>query len=155
MLEYPPSGAAARIKAARVRAGLSEHQASEALGITLPAYYDLESFDDEVFTCLSLDDVLALARLLRIEPLALVVVEQAAARSAERISLPDVVDRMRAHIVSEGLTTESFSNRVGWDIAAALAGSESAWQDWNLDCLHDVCAELQTDWMAVLRHETE
>jgi hypothetical protein len=48
---------AARIRSARVRVGLDERAMTERLGISLAAYHDLESFDDEFVTCLSLQQV--------------------------------------------------------------------------------------------------
>jgi transcriptional regulator with XRE-family HTH domain len=151
MEAYPPSGAAARIRAARTRAGLGEQTVAAALGITLPAYFDLESFDDELFTCLSLEEVSKLAQALGVSTLALVVGDERADGVAGEMSLTDVVSRIREYIGLHSLTPVAFSDRVGWDIAPALLDPSSAWRSWNLDWLYDVCAELKIEWTAVLR----
>ena len=46
--------APARLRAARMRAGLPETIVAAQIGVSLPAYYDLEAFDDEIVTALSL-----------------------------------------------------------------------------------------------------
>jgi len=148
---YPPSGAAARIRAARTRAGLHEQTVSEALGLTLPAYFDLESFDDELFTCLSLEEVSKLAQVFGVSTMVLVVGDDSAHGVTGEMSLTDVISRIREYIRLHGLSPVAFSDRVGWDISEALLDPDSAWRSWNLDWLHDVCAELKIDWMAVLR----
>jgi len=151
MEAYPPSGVAARIQAARTRAGLDPQTVSEALGITLPAYFDLESFDDELFTCLSLEEVMKLAQVLGVSPLSLVAGDEIAHRVTGEMSLTDLINRVREYIRLHSLTPAAFSDRVGWDMSPALLEPDRAWHSWSLDWLHDVCAELKIEWMAVLR----
>jgi transcriptional regulator with XRE-family HTH domain len=151
MEPYPPPGAAARIRAARTRAGLDPQTVSEVLGISLPAYFDLEAFDDELFTCLSLEELIKLAQVLGATPLSLVAGDNRAHEVTAEMSLTEVISRIPEYIRLHGLTAAAFSERVGWDISEALLDPESAWHSWNLDWLYDVCAELQIEWMAVLR----
>jgi transcriptional regulator with XRE-family HTH domain len=151
MEPYPPPGAAARIRSARTRAGLDPQTVSEVLGLTLPAYFDLEAFDDELFTCLSLEELTKLAQVLGVSPLSLVADDDRAHEATGEMSLTEVISRIRDYIEVHGLTAAAFSDRVGWDISEALLHPDSAWQSWNLDWLYDVCAELKIEWMAVLR----
>ena len=51
-VQLPP--VAARIRQARLQAGLSENEIARRLGITIHSYCDLESYDYEAFTNLSL-----------------------------------------------------------------------------------------------------
>jgi hypothetical protein len=110
-----------------------------------------ESFDDELFTCLSLEEVVKLAQVLGVSPLSLVAGDDSAHGVTGEMPLRDVISRVREHIVLHALTPVAFSDRVGWDISEALLDPDSAWHSWNLDWLYDVCAELKIDWMAVLR----
>jgi hypothetical protein len=151
MEPYPPPGAAARIRAARTRAGLEPQTVSEALGITLPAYFDLEAFDDELFTCLSLEELTKLAQVLGVSPLSLVAGGDRANEVTGEMPLTEVISRIREYIRVHGLTAVAFSDRVGWDISEALLDPDTAWHRWNLDWLYDVCAELKIEWMPVLR----
>jgi hypothetical protein len=56
--------------------------------------------------------------------------------------MAELVERIRQRLAQEGISVEAFSDRVGWDITAALNDPDSAWREWNIDCLHDVCAEM-------------
>ena len=65
-----------------------------------------------------------------------------------------LVDRLRQRLSQEGITADAFSDRVGWDITAALSDPESAWHDWNIDCLRDVSTELGVEWLGILSDPT-
>jgi len=143
---------AARIQSARVRVGLDERTMAERIGISLPAYFDLEMHNDEVFTCLSLDQVRRLARTLGVSIVSLVADDPDAMRSA--LSMSHLVERLRQRLSQEGITADAFSDRVGWDITAALSDPESAWHDWNIDCLRDVSTELGVEWLGILSDPT-
>jgi hypothetical protein len=150
MTEQDEVQTAARIRSARVRVGLDERAMAERLGIGLPAYCDLERFDDELATCLSLDQVRRLAQVLRLSIAALIAADADATASGPAMSMTELIDRIRQRLVQEGLNVEAFSDRVGWDITAAMTNPDSAWRDWNIDCLRDVCAEMEIDSLRVL-----
>jgi len=92
---------------------------AERLGIGLPAYCDLERFDDELVTCLSLDQVRRLAQLLRFPIAALIADDADATASDPAMSMTELIDRMRRQLVQEGISADAFSDRIGWDITAA------------------------------------
>jgi hypothetical protein len=123
---------------------------AERLVISLPAYFDLESFDDELVTCLSLEQVRSLATVLHLSIAALLADETNAIASGPAMSMAELVDRIGQRLVQEGISVDAFSDRVGWDVTAALNDPDSAWRDWNIDCLRDVCAEIEIDWLRVL-----
>jgi hypothetical protein len=130
--------------------GLDERTIAERLGMSLPAYCDLERFDDELVTCLSLDQVRRLAQVLRLSIPALLGHDADAAGSSSPMSMVEVIDRVRQRLVQAGISVEGFSDRVGWDVTAALNDPDSAWHDWNIDCLRDLCAEMGIDSLRVL-----
>jgi hypothetical protein len=123
---------------------------AEQLRISLPAYHDLESFDDELATCLSLEQVRSLAEMLRLPVTALIADHPNATASGAAMSMTELIDRIRRRLVQEGISVDAFSDRIGWDVTAALNDPDSAWRDWNIDCLNDVCAEIEIDWLRVL-----
>ena len=143
-----PPPTAARIRAARLRAGLDERTMAERVGINLPSYFDLESYDDEIFTCLTLEEVTRLARALGITVRSLIASDPVGSPGA--ISMRDLVERVRQRVADQGITADALFERVGWDISPALDDPESAWRDWNIDCLRDVCAEIGVDWQSVV-----
>ena len=145
----PRPPAAARIRAARHQAGLDKGTIAASLDLTFEGYRDLESFDDEVFDCLSLRQVKTLAEILGVSTVALVAPEGAAIPSAP-MSPEELVRRLVDHIASQHFTADSFGDHVGWDVVPAVNHAPSIWDDWNIDCLTDVCRELAVDWLRVL-----
>jgi hypothetical protein len=140
---------ARRIADARHRTGLTEKQLAERLGISLPAYCDLESYDDEAFTCLSLGQLRDLGVALGV-PARQLLAPDGAGMSLLSFPMAALLDRVRVEIAQSGLTVEEFGERVGWDIASALAHPESAWTDWCVDGLQDICSAVGVDWLSVL-----
>src|SRR5262249_27727113 len=65
-IAWPP--AARRIAEARARAGLSESEMAERLGMTFESYDDLERYNDEVFMVIGLNTLRELARALNVTP---------------------------------------------------------------------------------------
>jgi transcriptional regulator with XRE-family HTH domain len=141
----PPNAAdpAARLKAARERTGLDREEVAGRLGVTYESVWDLEAFPDEIAMTLSLAEVVALARLVGVAPLALLTDVEPDA--SQRMPMEDLIDRVRARG-----DPDLFAERAGWDVRPALAEPATAWRDWSVDCLRDVCAEAGVDWTAVL-----
>ena len=51
-----------------MRAGLKDVEIARRLGITIPSYCELESYDSEAFQVASLKDVADLGRILGVQP---------------------------------------------------------------------------------------
>ena len=147
MNQRPP--VAQRIVAARKRVGLSEKALAERLGITVPAYQDLESDDSEAFMCVSLSQLHELGSALRVPPRQLLAPE-GLVPPEQTVSMGELVARVQAMMAAEGVTADQFGERVGWDVSSALADPASAWVEWNPDGLRDICAAVGVDWLAVL-----
>jgi hypothetical protein len=145
--DRPP--VADRIRLARTALGIEPGVAAARLGVNFESYADLEWFDDEVFTTLSLTEVLSLAEMLHLSAVELLTTDDHGARTAA-VSMSSLMKTVRARIKEEGTTVESFGDRIGWDIASAVADPSSAWQDWNVDCLIDVCTAVGVEWPAIL-----
>ncbi len=146
--DRPP--VADRIRLARTALGIEPGVAAARLGVNFESYADLEWFDDEVFTTLSLTEVLSLAEMLHVSAVALLTSGDHAADRTAAVSMSSLMKTVLARIQEEGTTVESFGERIGWDIASAVADPSSAWQDWNVDCLIDVCTAVGVEWPAIL-----
>ena len=144
--DRPP--VADRIRLARTALGIEPGVAAARLGLNFESYADLELFDDEVFTTLSLTEVLKLAEMLHLSAVELLTTDDHARTAA--VSMSSLMKTVQARIQEDGTTVESFGDRIGWDIASALAEPSSAWQDWNVDCLIDVCTAVGVEWPAIL-----
>jgi hypothetical protein len=138
-----------RIRQARSRLGLDPGVLADRLGLTFESYRDLEWFDDEAFTTISLAELLCLAEMLGTTAAELLVGNDVH-QSRTSISMESLIQALRSQMEHEGISAEAFGDRVGWDITNALANPASAWDDWNVDCLIDVSTTLNVDWIAVL-----
>jgi transcriptional regulator with XRE-family HTH domain len=140
---------AQRLKAARQRAGLTEEEVAQRAGLSLPSYWDLEAHDDEAFMCLSIRELLSLARVLAVSPRDVLADEGVHSR-AGLIPIAAVAERIQAFLTTNGETAGEFGNRVGWDVGSVLESPARAFDEWNLDCLQDVCRAVGLDWLTVV-----
>src|SRR5258706_6141727 len=86
-------GIAARIRAFRVRAGKSQAEMAQSLGLNLAWYADLEARDDELVSTLTMFKAMELASIFGVPFHELLD----APPSAQRISLIDLPDRITAY----------------------------------------------------------
>jgi len=140
--------AAGRIVAAREGAGLSTAAAARAAGLTVSCYYDLEAYDDEVFTSISLGQLCRLATALGTRAEKLIGSTEHAVPSA--IPPEALVALLQTRILGLNEDTHAFGERVGWDIEGLLSSPERLWEHYTVDSLQDICRELGLDWANVL-----
>ena len=143
------TGTARRIRDARERLGRSPEEVSREVGMGLDAYEDIEAYDDEISTSISIGQLRSLANALdrRLDQLLGVAPSDPA---DSEISIDALLDRVRAELAKRKESVEEFGDRIGWDISSAVEAPASAWVDWNLDCLRDVCRAVSCDWVSVL-----
>jgi hypothetical protein len=137
-----------RLRRARERLGLEPQAVADSAGLDLPSYYDLETCDDELFTCIALRDLFNLCNVLRISPTNLFT-DSPDEAPAERHGFPHLARCLRDHLASNHLSLDEFENRAGWSLSAFLDHPDTA-LDWNVDCLRAVCAQLNLNWLAYL-----
>jgi hypothetical protein len=144
--EWPP--VAKRIREARTPSGLTEEEMAHRLGLTYESYCDLELFDDEVFSVLSLAELKTLGEVLSAEPRVLLVADDAEAVHAP-VTFEQIAERLRARMRLDGTSAEQLSEAIGWDVAPVLADPEALWE-FNVVGLYDICKAVQLDWVAAL-----
>jgi transcriptional regulator with XRE-family HTH domain len=142
------TGAAARIREFRNRAGLSEVEVRSALGMSDMEYYDLEAYDDELDMVPSLAQVKQLALTLGVTPPELV--SGAKLEPDARIEYSELVGKVVEYCRVAGITRAEFEDLVGWKLEDLFAGEESMLANYPVDFLKHVCEPLQVQWVRAL-----
>lgn len=143
---FPP--AADHLRAAREARGLSPQQLATRFGSEGHLCPDLELYDDELFTCISISDLLRLAEVLGTSPPALLFGEDSP-EPIQPLSFSDIAVRIRSHLSAVKMTPDAWGELVGWDIQAILA-DPLALGAYNVQGLRDICNGLGVDWVGLL-----
>lgn len=137
------------IQKSRERLRLSVDEAAAAVGVSVGHFRDLEGFDNEFTTTLSLAQFGRLCRLLHLPP-HLLLEHAPPQRAISPIQLrDDVLETCRQRKWS----LAQFSQRVGWAMQPLIEDPADAVASWNLHCLQAVCAELQIDYVEAIPPE--
>jgi transcriptional regulator with XRE-family HTH domain len=143
---WPP--VASRIHGARLRTGLNEAEVARRLGLTVSSYCDLEGYDDEAFEVISLRDLEALGRVLRVQPRVLLLGSEAEG-IMQSITEGEITERLREKVLESGQGVEEFGDAIGWDIKELLADPKTLWS-FNVEGLYDLCKPIGVDWVTAL-----
>jgi transcriptional regulator with XRE-family HTH domain len=144
--EWPST--AGRIRDARLHAGVADLEIAARLDMTPESYWDLESYDDEAYRCLSLRELATLCQILHVEPWVLLFGEKAR-EIQKQTTFREIHERLVERIRQRGMTSQQYGDEVGWDIDAVVDNPEEIW-NFNLQELYDVCKALDLDWVAAL-----
>jgi transcriptional regulator with XRE-family HTH domain len=143
---YPPT--AERFRAARVRLGLSEHEVAKRWGLEASMYRDLELYDNEVFTCIDLDDVPKLARVLETPVMTLLFGSEPESLLAP-VPYEGVARRIAEEATRRSMDLEQLAETIGWELEPIVRRPEDVGK-LHLDGLYDICSAVGLDWVAVL-----
>jgi hypothetical protein len=130
----------------REERGRSHQELARAGGITLPAYYDLEAYADELDTAIEVRSVALIARELGVNPSVLY-----GGGSEGAVSTDDLASLIRTHLDQGGTSLEEFEDRVGYIVGESLT-NPAKFGDFNADGLRAVCAPMNVNWFDVLDH---
>ena len=139
--------ASQRLKTASEQTGKTPTELAAVTGITVPHYYDLETYDDELYMTLALSELWKLCAEMGISLRYLFSGEQPAPDTP--IPFSSLAEMVTKYLDDQQMSQGSFEDLVGWSLADFTTNPESAWS-WNADCLRDVCAALGVKWMDAL-----
>ena len=145
-VEWPAT--ATRIRDARLKRGLDEADVADQLEMSVESYFDLESYDDEAFTVAALRDLVALGRIVNVEPRVLLLGSEME-DTRRSVTFEEIAEGLRRRLATSGLAAEALSEEVGYDIEPVLTSPDALW-DYNVDGLYCVCNTLTLDWVAAL-----
>lgn len=140
-------GYADKIRQKRLAVGKSEREMAELIGINLPSYFDLESYDDEVVNCLSLSELSKMNQALNMTPAELFS-EDVSGSDDAHLSFAEFIEKVKSHIESHDMTVPEFEDKVGWELESLLNDPEEIWKR-NVEFLKDVCVEVGINWLSV------
>ena len=141
-------GYADKIRQKRLAVGKSEGEMAELIGINLPSYFDLESYDDEVVDCLSLSELSKMYRALNMTHADLFSEEVRGSGNADHLSFAEFIEKVKSHIEAHGMTVPEFEDKVGWELESLLNDPEEIWER-NVQFLKEVCVEVGVNWLWV------
>lgn len=110
-------------------------------------YFDLEAYEDELETVLTLAQIKRLAAALEVPAAALFVDEEDPHR--RRISYSELARLVREHLAS-GVSQDAFEDEIGWNLDRFLESESRALSDYGVDFLQVLCPHLGVDWVAAL-----
>lgn len=145
-VQLPP--VAARIRQARLQAGLSENEIARRLGITIHSYCDLESYDYEAFTNLSLKELAELGGILGVQPRVLLLGRDGEG-GKQTVTFEDVTAHIAKKVSESGFTENQLGDLIGWDITRLL-GDPLSLSDYTVEALYGICKVVDCDWVAAL-----
>jgi hypothetical protein len=136
-----------KVREARERKGLTIHQAAQLMegNVGGSAYYDIEEHEGDLTACYSLNEAKRMCEQLDIHSRDLFC-----EKSSPVISIAEVIERIKKHCGENRLSIGEFEDIAGWRLESSLASPANALEEWNIDCLIDVCRELKIDWRHVI-----
>lgn len=139
-------GTAAKIRAFRVRAGKSAVEVAAQLGLNDAWYDDLERYDDELASTLTLFQAMGLASLLGVHLRDLAGDGESA---AESLSVLDLPARIHAHVGREGISIEQFADQIGWELGAFMDSPVKATAELPIIFIQSVASPLGINWLSL------
>lgn len=128
-----------------MRAGKSQLEMANLLGLNAAWYADLEQRDDELAATLTLFQAAQLASLLGVGLHALF---DNAVRPEERIPLPELPGRIEAHAVRKRISVEQLEDEVGWELREFLESPVQVAAEMPIAFFQAIAAVLGVNWLS-------
>lgn len=145
-------GIATRIRQMRIRAGKSQAEMTQFLGLNPAWYADLEQHDAEMVSTLTLFQAMHLASVFGVQLHDLLDEPQV---PEQRIALMELPDRIVAHTKRKGISIEDLEESVGWELREFLNSPVQVAADLPIRFLQAIAAVLGINWLSLVPDETE
>ncbi|GEM_PF-1955101 len=136
------------LRTAREKAKKSVKEMAKSLGISVAAYHDLESFDDEFIDCISLQQIAILGKLLHLD------LRTFFPRSGEAlqkvVSLEDLANTIKDFLNIHHITIQEFQERAGWEGISQCLENPLEFLKYNMTALADICEIVGVNWLSVI-----
>ncbi len=138
-----------KLRRAREQKGWTEHETAAQMELVSANYYDIEGIDGNLTYNYSLNEILRICAVLDIHPRDLFC-DQPALSNSTRVTIVEVIDGIKNHCAANSISVIEFEDIAGWRVENCLTKPTAALDEWNIDCLMDVCRETRVDWRAVI-----
>lgn len=145
--DWPP--VAERFRKARERSGLTFQQIGELMDAEPSVFWDLEWYDDEVFTVPSVSDVTRLAKLLDVGVHDWLFGFSPEDIPGPRLSLDDVAAGIADVLNGGRVTREELEERLDLDVEV-IVDEPSSLGDLRIYEFREVCRAAGVDWVRAL-----
>jgi DNA-binding XRE family transcriptional regulator len=135
-----------RIRDLRGRSGRTERELADLLGLTVEAYCDLEQYDEELETTLSIAQAVTLARLLGTD-LSQMIGDSA---GATQVRISAIRAGMAPQLDSSPGAREQLEDLIDWDLGPFLEGADQWMTVYTLDFIRSLSAAIGLNYGEVL-----
>jgi transcriptional regulator with XRE-family HTH domain len=140
--------AAERIRRARLAVNQSDTAVAQKANMSLHSYWDLEHYDDEAFTAVSLRTLVRVCVVLGIEPTGALIGDEFK-KHEQTTSFASIAGRLGNLLKQDHVSADEFGERIGWDVRDIITDPNAIW-DYNVDALYDICKALGLDWVSAI-----
>jgi transcriptional regulator with XRE-family HTH domain len=140
--------AAQRIRRAREALSLTQDDVASRWGEQVSMYWDLELFDDEAFTVISVRQLQRLASVLE-TTVNVLLFGEAPTATLPTAQYRDVVARLEVRMAEDAVSIDQLGDRIGWDLGPLLT-DPGALGDLPVAGLWSVCRAAIVDWVGVM-----
>ena len=140
-------GIAEKLKTERESKKRSMAEMASTIGLTVEAYRDLETYDDEITTCLSLEELSKLEAALEIDfcrfisPLPIFVYPIS--------PLNDFAELVKDYLELKKMRVADFEESIGWEVSNVLSNPAEVLK-MSVEWLAIVCEKIGVDWKLIL-----
>jgi DNA-binding XRE family transcriptional regulator len=132
-----------RFRELRERAGLTENEAGQRMGVSV---WDIEAVEDELTSVYSPAEAIKFCHVLGARPSELFGITT----TEPSVSAEEVVALIHAECSKRGVTLEQFEDAVGWYLSRCMVPPEHLLEDMSLEALQWLCRELCIHWHRVI-----
>jgi DNA-binding XRE family transcriptional regulator len=139
-------GTADRIQALRLSSGRTEQQLASEVGLTIQSFCDLELYDEEIESAVSLAQALKLASLLHTDLLTIL----GETEIPVKMPIARVRSALNAQLGNSGEAKEIMEETINWDLGPFLEGSDDWTTVYTIDFVRQLAMAIEVDWQVLL-----